>query len=224
MSIDGMDTSTMNLDTLRSALSIIPQEPMFFSGSIARNIDPFGTRSEEELWVALRKAGVSGTVAALPGGLNFTLSENGDNFSAGQKQQLCLARALVRQSRILFLDEATSSVDSDTDALIQRTIRTEFGDGNCTTLTIAHRLDSIADCDRILVMDAGRVVEFDSPARLLMNPQSLYSRLVQADRVSRKDVSAEATGTANARATSTSPKAGKKDQQNPKRGYMPASR
>jgi ATP-binding cassette subfamily C (CFTR/MRP) protein 1 len=167
------------------------------------NLDPFNSHSDEQLWLALEKSNLAGVVRNLPGGLSFDVAEGGDNFSAGQKQLLCLARseyddnlyiereyhrdryyhrALVRRSKILLLDEATSSVDFRTDALIQKTIRKEFGDGSCTVLTIAHRLDTILDADRILVMEAGRVGEYDSPNQLLASPISLFSQLLRAER------------------------------------------
>lgn len=180
--IDGVDVSKIGLDVLRSSISIIPQDPVLFSGSIRINLDPFNRHSDAEIWDALRKSKLERTVRSLPGGLLFAVSEEGVNFSAGQKQLLCLARALIRKSRILLLDEATSSVDYETDSLIQQTIRDEFGNGRSTVMTIAHRLDTILDSDKILVMDAGTVGEYDSPGALLRNPKSLFSQLVQAER------------------------------------------
>jgi ABC-type multidrug transport system fused ATPase/permease subunit len=182
ISIDGVDISKIDLDVLRSSVAIIPQEPVLFSGSIRRNLDPFGTRSDDELWAALRRSNLEPTINSLQGGLDFEVSEGGENFSLGQRQLLCLARALVRKSRILLLDEATSSIDYNTDLIIQRTIREEASRSGCTVITIAHRLDTIMDSDRVLVMDNGQVAEYDSPANLLAQRGSLLSKLVEADK------------------------------------------
>lgn len=182
ISIDGVDISKIDLDVLRSSVAIIPQEPVLFSGSIRRNLDPFGSRSDDELWAALRRSNLESTIHSLQGGLDFEVSEGGENFSLGQRQLLCLARALVRKSRILLLDEATSSIDYNTDLIIQRTIREEASRRGCTVITIAHRLDTIMDSDRVLVMDNGQVAEFDSPSNLLAQRRSLLSKLVEADK------------------------------------------
>jgi len=181
VTIDGVNIANIGLDALRSSISVIPQDPVLFSGSIRMNLDPFNVHTDEALWAALQKAKLGVTVMNLPGGLSYEVTEGGDNFSLGQRQLLCLARALVRKSRILLLDEATSSVDYSTDALIQETIRNEFGDGATTVLTIAHRLETIMDADKILVMDAGVVGEYASPAELLSDPNSLFSELVAAE-------------------------------------------
>ena len=133
------------------------------------------------LWEALRRANLDSSIRSLPGGLDFQLSESGENFSQGQRQLMCLARALIRRSKIVLLDEATSSVDYRTDAIIQTTLRDEFGRGKSTILVVAHRLSTIMDTDRVLVMSDGRVVEFDSPERLLRNPDSYFARLVAAE-------------------------------------------
>jgi ABC-type multidrug transport system fused ATPase/permease subunit len=123
-------------------------------------------------------------IRSLPGGLSFNLTEGGENFSQGQRQLICLARALIRTSRIVLLDEATSSVDYNTDAIIQSTLRDEFGGGKSTILCVAHRLSTIMDTDKVLVMSDGKVVEFDSPERLLRLPNSLFSELVAATEMS----------------------------------------
>jgi ATP-binding cassette subfamily C (CFTR/MRP) protein 1 len=166
------------------------------------NLDPLGEYDDSVLWTALEKAHIVNVIKSLPGGLNYEVSEGGENFSAGQRQLLCLARyeydtndvyntnqlfmivyrALIRRSKILILDEATSSVDRETDQLVQATIRAEFGRGQCTILTIAHRLETIMDSDRILVMSEGKVGEIDSPSSLLRNSSSLFTQLVTADR------------------------------------------
>ena len=184
VAVDGVDVSCVGLDALRSGVSIIPQDPVLFSGTIRLNLDPFHLHSDQTLWTALVKSNLAPTIQSLPGGLSYMVTEGGDNFSSGQRQLLCLARALVRRSRILLLDEATSSVDFETDAIIQRTIREEFGQGRSTVLTIAHRLDTVMDADKIMVMEAGQVSEYGSPKELLRNPKSLFSQLVAAEQQS----------------------------------------
>jgi ABC-type multidrug transport system fused ATPase/permease subunit len=174
--IDGVDISTLGLESLRSALAIIPQEPVLFRGSVRKNLDPFGAYPDERLWDALRRARLAGHVEALARGLDADVHEGGSNFSVGQRQLLCLARAILKRSRVLLLDEATASVDVATDALIQKTIRAEFADA--TVITIAHRLNTVMDSDRIMVLEAGRVVEFDAPPALLRNKEGAFSALV----------------------------------------------
>ncbi|KAI6218012.1 Mrp-4 [Aphelenchoides fujianensis] len=174
--IDGVDIATIGLHDLRSRLTIIPQDPCLFSGSLRFNLDPFGRHSDHELWQVLEMAHLKDFAAGLTDGLSQEITEGGGNLSVGQRQLLCLARALLRRSTILVLDEATASVDLATDVLIQQTIRREFA--RCTVLTIAHRLHTIADYDLVLVLDGGVVREFDAPARLLANPHSLYASMV----------------------------------------------
>ncbi|CAB1415849.1 unnamed protein product [Pleuronectes platessa] len=163
--IDGINVAQIGLHDLRSRITIIPQDPVLFSGSLRMNLDPFDTCSEEELWKALELAHLSSFVSELPHKLEHQCSEGGENMSLGQRQLLCLARALLRKTRILVLDEATAAVDLRTDQLIQSTIRSEFDD--CTVLTIAHRLNTIMDYTRVIVMDRGSIAEMDSPAQLL---------------------------------------------------------
>ncbi|CAB3379679.1 Hypothetical predicted protein [Cloeon dipterum] len=173
--IDGIDTVTLGLHQLRANISIIPQEPVLFSGNMRKNLDPFDEFSDDVLWTALEEVEMKEAVAELPGGLSAKMSEGGSNFSVGQRQLVCLARAIVRNNRILVMDEATANVDPKTDTLIQSTIRRKFA--KCTVLTIAHRLHTIMDSDRVLVMDSGKVAEFARPADLLNNPQSLLAKL-----------------------------------------------
>uniref|UniRef100_A0A8C1VAB1 Canalicular multispecific organic anion transporter 1 n=1 Tax=Cyprinus carpio TaxID=7962 RepID=A0A8C1VAB1_CYPCA len=170
--IDGIDISTLGLHDLRSRLTIIPQDPVLFSGTLRMNLDPFEKSSDEEIWSVLELAHLKDYVRGLPTGLQHEVSEGGENLSVGQRQLLCLARALLRKSRILILDEATAAVDLETDDLIQNTIRTEFS--HCTVLTIAHRLNTILDSSRVMVLDSGKIVEFDSPSVLLNNKQGHF--------------------------------------------------
>ncbi|XP_034949722.1 multidrug resistance-associated protein 1 isoform X2 [Chelonus insularis] len=170
--IDGVDISQLGLHALRNRLTIIPQDPVLFSGTLRLNLDPFDSHTDEEIWQALEHAHLKAFVQSLPNGLSYGVSEGGDNLSVGQRQLICLARALLRKTKILILDEATAAVDLETDDLIQRTIREEFKD--CTVLTIAHRLNTILDSDRVLVLDKGVVTEFDSPEVLLQKPTSAF--------------------------------------------------
>nr|CAI5818825.1 unnamed protein product [Callosobruchus analis] len=170
--IDGVDTSKIGLADLRSNISIIPQEPVLFSASVRYNLDPFGKHGDDVLWKALEDVELKIAIDDL----NHQVSEGGSNFSAGQRQLLCLARAIVRNNKILVMDEATANVDTQTDALIQRTIRRNFKD--CTVLTIAHRLNTIMDSDKVVVMDAGECVEFGHPHELLQNSNSFFAKMV----------------------------------------------
>ena len=177
ITIDDEDINKMGVGDLRSRLSIIPQDPVIFEGSVRHNIDPFASHTDSEIWETLRRVHLAGAIEALPERLDSVLTEDGANFSLGQRQLICVGRALLKRSKILLLDEASSSIDLETDYLLQRTLRTEFAD--CTTITIAHRLATIMDSDRVLVLDAGRVQEFDAPNVLLANPDSLFSHLHQ---------------------------------------------
>merc|ERR1712004_222145 len=170
--IDGENIGLLGLGKLRSRLTIIPQDPVLFSGSMRMNLDPFNQYSDKNVWDALTCAHLKSFVSNLPGGLHFEVTEGGENLSVGQRQLICLARALLRKTKVLVLDEATAAVDLETDDLVQATIRKEFAD--CTVLTIAHRLNTIMDSDRVLVLDAGRVKEFDSPAGLLADKHSIF--------------------------------------------------
>eukprot|EP00271_Cylindrocystis_brebissonii_P007833 TRINITY_DN2165_c0_g1_i1.p1 TRINITY_DN2165_c0_g1~~TRINITY_DN2165_c0_g1_i1.p1 ORF type:complete len:1709 (-),score=349.89 TRINITY_DN2165_c0_g1_i1:1265-6391(-) len=176
--IDSCDLAQMGLLDVRRSLMIIPQTPVLFTGTIRFNLDPFEEHSEQEVLEALARAHMDEVVGRMPLGLDTEVLEGGDNFSVGQRQLLSLARALLRRSKILVLDEATAAVDVGTDALIQKTIREEFK--SCTMLIIAHRLNTIVDSDRILVMDAGQAVEYDTPANLLADEESVFSGMVKS--------------------------------------------
>lgn len=176
--IDGVDISRVGLRTLRERMTIMPQEVTLFAGTIRDNIDPFHEFTERELWETLERAHLKDFVAGLEDDLLHEVSPQGENFSAGQKALIGLARALLRPAQILILDEATASVDVETDALIQKTIRKEFKD--CTVITIAHRIKTVLDYDKVLVLEGGQVKEFDTPAKLLEQKETgLFYRLAQ---------------------------------------------
>ncbi|KAM8873545.1 ATP-binding cassette sub-family C member 4-like isoform 1-T1 [Synchiropus picturatus] len=198
--IDGVLTSEIGLHDLRQKMSIIPQDPVLFTDTVRKNLDPFNQLKDEDLWRALEEARtwspfdvelerenealvlllqvqLRNVVEELPGKLETVLAESGTNFSMGQRQLVCLARAVLRKNRILIIDEATANVDPRTDELIQETIRDKFRD--CTVFTIAHRLNTIIDSDRILVLDNGGIVELDQPHRLLQNRDGAFYKLVQ---------------------------------------------
>lgn len=183
--IDDIDSTKLPLNIVRAKVSIIPQEPILFSGTMRKNLDPFDEYSDEILWNALEQVELKEVVAEMSQGLHTNISEGGSNYSVGQRQLVCLARAIIRNNKILVLDEATANVDPHTDALIQKTIRKKFAE--CTVLTIAHRLHTVMDSDKILVMDDGRVVEFDTPYMLLQRDKSIFKEMV------------ETTGTATAK-------------------------
>lgn len=170
--IDKHDISKIGLQKLRSCLTIIPQDPVLFSGTLRFNIDPFEKHSDVKLWSILKLSHLDYFVANLPLQLDHEISEGGENLSIGQRQLVCLARALLKKTKIIILDEATGGVDIETDELIQRTIRVEFAD--CTIITIAHRLNTIMNSDRILVLDKGKVMEYDEPKTLLKNKNGIF--------------------------------------------------
>ncbi|KAJ1364190.1 Multidrug resistance-associated protein 1 [Parelaphostrongylus tenuis] len=175
--IDGQNISRLSLEELRSRLTIVPQDPVLFSGTLRFNLDPFDTYSDAEIWNALHNAHLENFVSSLADKLLYPISEGGQNLSVGQRQLLCLARALLRHPKILILDEAAAAVDAETDSLLQRTIREQFAD--CTVLTIAHRLNTVMDCDRLLVLSEGRVVEFDSPQVLMNRPNGVFRAMAK---------------------------------------------
>ena len=187
--IDGESLLQMDLETARSIISIIPQDPHLFSGTVRYNLDPFGIYTDEEVWSALRDAHISDyiskdlTDSSLPGqqaqglGLYAHVEEGGKNFSVGQRQLLSLARAILRRCRIVLMDEVTASIDYVTDRLIQKTIRTSEQLKAATIITVAHRLRTIADSDMIVVIHDGRIVEHDTPSRLLESEGSYFKSL-----------------------------------------------
>lgn len=176
--IDGVRISDIGLADLRSKLSIIPQEPVLFSGTVRSNLDPFKQYTEEQIWDALERTHMKECVAQLPLKLDSEVMENGENFSVGERQLLCIARVLLRHCKILILDEATAAMDTETDLLIQETVREAFAD--CTMLTIAHRLHTVLGSDRIMVLAQGQVVEFDTPEALLSNENSRFYAMFAA--------------------------------------------
>lgn len=176
--IDGIDISKLGLHNLRQRLTIIPQDPVLFSGTLRSNLDPFDKLSDTDIWKCLEHAHLKEFAQNIKGQLSYEISEGGSNLSVGQRQLVCLARALLRKTKILILDEATAAVDMETDSLIQKTIRDSFSD--CTILTIAHRLNTILDSDRILVLDKGLVAEFDTPKNLLSNTKTIFYSMAKA--------------------------------------------
>ncbi|KAF9066068.1 hypothetical protein BDP27DRAFT_1424214 [Rhodocollybia butyracea] len=177
---DGLPTNEINLDALRSNITIIPQVPELLSGSLRQNLDPFDQYDDAVLNDALRAAGLFALQSEMDEGritLDSSISSAGANLSVGQRQILALSRALVRGSKLLILDEATSAIDYKTDSIIQDSLRNELK-GDVTLITVAHRLQTIMDCDKIMVLDAGRIVEFDSPQALLRNKDGKLRSLV----------------------------------------------
>ncbi|XP_050718603.1 ATP-binding cassette sub-family C member 5-like isoform X6 [Eriocheir sinensis] len=174
--IDGIDISTVGLEDLRSRLSIIPQDPVLFIGTVRYNLDPFESHTDEEIWLALEQTYMKDRISTLELGLSSPVVENGENFSVGERQLLCMARVLLRNSKILFLDEATAAIDTETDNKIQQTLKNAFK--QCTMITIAHRLNTVMSCSRIMVLDDGKVTEFDTPRTLLANPDSMFAKMV----------------------------------------------
>ncbi|KAL4220738.1 Multidrug resistance-associated protein 4 [Mactra antiquata] len=175
--IDDVCTAKIGLHDLRKHISIIPQDPVLFTGKLRRNLDPFSLHNDDALWRALSEVQLKNAIEDLPQGLDSEVSEGGINFSVGQRQLICLARAILRNNKILMIDEATANVDPRTDAQIQVTIREKFS--NCTVLTIAHRLHTIMDSDRVLVLDEGSVMEFEAPYLLLQKEEGMFRKLVE---------------------------------------------
>ncbi|XP_060886296.1 ATP-binding cassette sub-family C member 9 isoform X2 [Labrus mixtus] len=177
--IDGIDICKLPLQTLRSRLSIILQDPVLFSGSIRFNLDPERTCTDDRLWEALEIAQLKNMVKALPGGLDAVVTEGGENFSVGQRQLFCLARAFVRKSSILIMDEATASIDMATENILQKVVMTAFADR--TVVTIAHRVHTILTHDLVIVMKRGNILEYDKPETLLEQEGGMFASFVKAD-------------------------------------------
>ena len=175
--IDGVNIAEISLAALRSALAIIPQDPVLFTGSLRYNMDPFDEHTDAQIWEVLRACSMSAPVEEHPDGLMRPLDEGGGNLSAGQRQLVCMARALLREARVLVLDEATASIDMETDDVIQRTLRERL-DG-VTVLTIAHRLNTILDYDKVIVMEKGRLAEMGSPQELKGRPEGKFRALLE---------------------------------------------
>ncbi|KAG0350280.1 hypothetical protein BG005_010189 [Podila minutissima] len=174
--IDGVETGSIGTADLRSKIAIIPQDPVLFLGTFRYNLDPLRRYTEQELWLALEAVDLKNYVRAQEGGLDASVSAQGENLSVGQRQLICLARALLTKAKVVVLDEATASVDLATDSLIQKAIRVDFA--SSTVITIAHRLNTVVDYTRIIVMEQGQVSEYDTPATLLDDRESAFSKMV----------------------------------------------
>ncbi|KAF3429704.1 hypothetical protein E2986_05904 [Frieseomelitta varia] len=174
--IDGIDVAKIKLKLLRSKLSIIPQDPVLFSGTLRSNLDPFKQFSDSEIWSVLEKTQLKEKVQTVPAQLDAPVEVGGNNFSVGERQLLCLSRAVLRNAKVLILDEATAAVDPETEIAVQNTIKNEFS--NSTVLTIAHRLKTVISSDRVIVMKNGQIIEFEAPSTLLSNPNSEFSKMM----------------------------------------------
>ncbi|KAE9450446.1 hypothetical protein C3L33_17661, partial [Rhododendron williamsianum] len=174
--IDGINISSIGLHDLRSRLSIIPQDPTMFQGTVRSNLDPLEEYADELIWEVVKKKAGKLDSADFFFSILRAVTENGENWSMGQRQLVCLGRVLLKKSKVLVLDEATASVDTATDNLIQLTLKQHFSD--CTVLTIAHRITTVVDSDMVLLLDHGLIEEHDSPTKLLENKSSSFSKLV----------------------------------------------
>ena len=176
--IDDVRTSTLNIRALRSSVAVIPQRPFIFNDTLRRNLDPWEQHTDDDIWAVLEKVQLGSTVGSrgsLDEVLQLVITEGGHNLSVGERQLICLARALLQNAKIILLDEATANIDYLTDRMIQNVIRKEMAE--CTVLTIAHRLDTVLEYDRIMVLDNGEIVEFDQPNVLLQKRDGFLSEL-----------------------------------------------
>ncbi|KAJ3326639.1 hypothetical protein HDU76_012757 [Blyttiomyces sp. JEL0837] len=174
--IDNIDICKIGLHDLRKKIAVIPQDPVLFSGTLRSNLDPFDEFEDHQLWEVLARCDLKGVVGGHPDQLEMFVAEGGENWSTGQRQLICLARAMLRDAAVVILDEATASVDLATDDFIQKAIRKDFK--NKTVLTIAHRLNTIIDNDKILVLDHGKIAEYDSPAELLKKENGVFLSMI----------------------------------------------
>jgi len=192
--IDGIDIRSISMKQLRENLAIIPQDPVLFAGTLSSNLDANGKATPEDMWEALEAASPDLVRQfKATGGLESQITEGGSNLSQGQRQLICLARALIRKSKILVLDEATSSVDVQTDQQVQDTIRTEFVDKGVSVITVAHRLDTVLGYDKIAVLGEGKLLEYGSPSDLLQIGDGEFRRLVDADQMNKRKGGKEVT-------------------------------
>ncbi|KAK1134061.1 hypothetical protein K0M31_011846 [Melipona bicolor] len=183
ISIDGINVRQIPLEILRSRLSAIPQDVIMFSGSIRENLDPLSKHKDQELWNALEVAQVKDIVASHSEGLNFEVKEGGENFSSGQLQLLCMARAILRKSSIVVLDEATSALDAITEKCLLKAVSTAFE--NRTVIVIAHRVSALLDCDRVIVLHDGKIVEDGSPADLTQRQEGFFANMLKSNEENR---------------------------------------
>uniref|UniRef100_A0A8C2TYB0 ABC-type glutathione-S-conjugate transporter n=1 Tax=Coturnix japonica TaxID=93934 RepID=A0A8C2TYB0_COTJA len=174
--IDGQDIAQLGLHDLRMKITVIPQDPVLFSGTLRMNLDPLNQYTDADIWTALELTQLKNFVADLPEQLEYKCTDQGENLSTGQKQLVCLARALLQKAKVLILDEATAAIDTETDLQIQSALRTQFKES--TVLTIAHRINTIMDCDRILVLENGQIAEFDTPKQLIAQ-KGLFYKLME---------------------------------------------
>jgi ABC-type multidrug transport system fused ATPase/permease subunit len=177
--VDDVDIATIPVMQLRANLAIIPQDPVLFTGNIRFQLDPFQEYSDEQIWEVLQQVNLAEMVRSLPKGLDELVVENGENLSQGQKQLMCIARALLKNTKVLIVDEGTSAVDPHTDELIQQVLRQQVASRGTTVLAIAHRLQTIIDFDKILVLGQGKVLEYGSPSELSSDANSVFAQMLR---------------------------------------------